>query len=181
MALTPSKMIPLGTPAPAFSLPDVETGRSISLENFAGSQALLVIFLCNHCPYVIHVREELARIARDYAGRSVAIVGITSNDVANYPDDAPEPTRELARMVGFPIVYDESQAVAKAYDAACTPDFYLFDAQRRLVYRGQLDATRPGKGTADGRDLRAALDALLAGAPINSNQLPSAGCNIKWK
>lgn len=174
-------MLPLGTVAPGFTLPDVETGQILTLDAFAACKALLVIFLCNHCPYVIHVREELARIARDYTARSVGILGIISNDVKYYPDDAPEATRPLARMLGFPIVYDESQAVAKAYEAACTPDFFLFDAQRRLVYRGQLDATRPGRGTSDGRDLRAALDALLAGLPVDPDQTPATGCNIKWK
>ena len=181
MALTPSNMLPLGTEAPAFALPDVETGRTVALDDFAGKQALVVIFLCNHCPYVVHVREALARIARDYASRSVGIVGITSNDVDNYPEDSPAATASLARMLGFPIVYDATQEVAKAYDAACTPDFYLFDTTRRLVYRGQLDATRPGRGQADGRDLRAALDAVLAGQPVNAAQTTSTGCNIKWK
>ena len=181
MALTPSNMLPLGTAAPAFTLPDVATGQPVTLDTFSGSQALLVIFLCNHCPYVIHIREELARVARDYAGRRVGCVGITSNDAEAYPQDAPEATRPLARLLGFPLLYDASQAVAKAYDAACTPDFFLFDAQRRLVYRGQLDGSRPGHGTPDGRDLRAALDALLAGRPIDAHQIPSTGCNIKWK
>lgn len=181
MALTLSNMLPLGTPAPDFSLPNVETGNPVTLGDFAASKALLVIFLCNHCPYVIHVREELARLARDYAGRSVGIVGITANDVQNFPEDAPEPTSKLAQRLGFPIAYDESQAVAKAYDAACTPDFFLFDAERKLVYRGQLDPSRPGKGKADGSDLRAALEALLAGKPVSREQIPSTGCNIKWK
>lgn len=181
MALTPSNMLPLGTPAPAFVLPDVSTRREISLGDFSSSQALVIIFLCNHCPYVVHVREELARMARDYAGRSVAFLGITANDVANYPDDSPENTRSVAHLLGFPIAYDESQAVAKAYQAACTPDFFLFDAARRLVYRGQLDDSRPGKGAPTGRDLRAALDAVLSGEPVSADQKPSVGCNIKWK
>ncbi len=174
-------MLPLGTPAPAFRLPDVATGASVSLEDFAEEQALLVVFLCNHCPYVVHVREELARIARDYAPRSVAFVGITSNDVESHPDDAPEPTAALARLLGFPVLYDASQEVAKAYTAACTPDFFLFDAERRLVYRGQLDSTRPRQDPPDGADLRAALDAVLSGKPVNPEQRPSVGCNIKWK
>lgn len=181
MSLTPSNMLPLGTSAPAFTLPDVTTEHAVTLDTFAGKEALLVIFLCNHCPYVIHVREELARLARDYAGRGVACVAITANDVEAYPQDSPEQCRPLARLLGFPLLYDATQAVAHAYDAACTPDFFLFDAQRQLVYRGQLDGTRPNHGTPDGRDLRAALDALLAGQPISANQIPSTGCNIKWK
>lgn len=174
-------MLPLGTQAPSFTLPDVATGEPVSLERFAGKKALLVVFLCNHCPYVIHVREELARIARDYAGKSAGFVAITANDVDGYPEDAPEATAPLARLLGFPVLFDESQAVAKAYTAACTPDFFLFDADRRLAYRGQLDATRPRQETPDGRDLRAALDAVLAGQPADPDQKPSVGCNIKWK
>lgn len=185
-----STMLPLGTPAPGFSLPDVTTGRSVSLADFAGKDALLVIFLCAHCPYVVHVQPELARLARDYAGKGVGIVAITANDVAQYPEDAPEPTAAMARAAGFafPVLFDESQAVAKAYTAACTPDFFLFDAARRLAYRGQLDASRPGRGpdrpgggALDGADMRAALDAVLAGQPANPEQRPSIGCNIKWK
>jgi thiol-disulfide isomerase/thioredoxin len=174
-------MLPLVTPAPAFSLPDVTTGNTVSLQDFSDKKALLVIFLCNHCPYVIHVREELARIAKDYAGRSVAFAGITSNDVETYPQDSPEATRELAGILGFPVLYDESQDIAKAYTAACTPDFFLFDEDRKLVYRGQLDSTRPRQETPTGADLRAAIDAVLEGKQINSDQRPSMGCNIKWK
>jgi len=174
-------MLPLGTPAPAFSLPDVSSNQTVSLQDFSGSTALVVIFLCNHCPYVIHVREELAAIARDYAGKSVAFVGITSNDVENYPQDSPEATRELANLLGFPVLYDETQEVAKAYTAACTPDFYLFDADRKLVYRGQLDSTRPRQDKPTGHDLRAAIDAVLSGTPVSTEQRPSLGCNIKWK
>ena len=185
-----STMLALGTPAPDFSLPDVTTGRTVSLADFADKQALLVIFLCAHCPYVVHVRPELARIARDYAGKSVGIGAITSNDIAEYPQDAPEPTAAMAREAGFvfPVLFDESQSVAKAYTAACTPDFFLFDAERRLVYRGQLDSSRPGRGAdrpgggeLNGADLRAALDAVLAGQSVNPEQRPSIGCNIKWK
>jgi peroxiredoxin len=190
MAATSSTMLDLGTPAPQFSLPDVSTGRIFSLEDFAEKEALLVVFLCAHCPYVIHVAPELARIRRDYALRSLAIVGITSNDIAQYPQDAPEPTARFASDQGldFPILFDASQAVAHAFSAACTPDFFLFDAQRNLAYRGQLDGSRPqrgpdrpGVGELNGSDLRAALDALLSGKPVPQNQRASIGCNIKWK
>ena len=183
MAATSSTMLPLGTPAPDFSLPDVATGRAVSLADFSEKNALLVIFLCAHCPFVIHVKAELARLGRDYLGKSVAIVAITANDIAGYPQDAPKPTAEFARAAGFdfPILFDETQSVAKAYAAACTPDFFLFGPDRRLVYRGQLDDSRPGRGTATGTDLRAALDALLSGQPVNPHQRPSIGCNIKWK
>ena len=183
MATTPSTMLALGTAAPDFSLPEVASGRSVSLSDFAGKDALLVIFLCAHCPYVIHVAPELARLGRDYAGKSVAIVGITANDAANYPQDAPEPSAEFARAQGFsfPILFDETQRVAQAYTAACTPDFFLFGKDRRLAYRGQLDRTRPRIGTPDGADLRAAMGAVLAGMAVSTEQLPSIGCNIKWK
>ena len=185
-----STMLPLGTHAPGFSLPSVADGQIVSLADFAERKALLVMFLCAHCPYVVHVQPELARLARDYAERSVALVAITANDVAQYPQDAPAPTAAAARAAGltFPFLYDETQAVAKAYSAACTPDFFLFDAARRLVYRGQLDRSRPGRGpdrpgsgALDGADLRAALDAVLAGQEVNPEQKPSIGCNIKWK
>ena len=176
-------MLPLGTPAPGFSLPDVASSQPVALADFAGRDALLVIFLCAHCPYVIHVARELARLSADYAGKSVAIVGITANDIAGYPQDAPAPTAAFARAQGlnFPILYDATQEVAKAYTAACTPDFFLFDKDLRLVYRGQLDGTRPRIGMPDGADLRAALDAVLAGQPVSDRQMPSIGCNIKWK
>jgi peroxiredoxin len=190
MSATTSTMLPLGTPAPDFSLPDVATGRPVALGDFAERKALLVVFLCAHCPYVLHVLPELARIARDYSGRSAGIIGITSNDVAQYPQDAPEPTTKWAREGGltFPVLYDETQSVAKAYTAACTPDFFLFDADRMLAYRGQLDDSRPmrgperpGSGSPSGADLRAALNAVLAGEVVNPEQRPSIGCNIKWK
>ena len=180
---TSSTMLALGTAAPDFSLPDVTGGHIVSLADFAEKKALLVMFLCAHCPYVVHVRAELARLARDYAGKSLALVAITANDVANYPQDAPAPTAAMAQAAGFtfPFLYDETQAVAKVYSAACTPDFFLFDAARRLVYRGQFDSSRPGRGQPDGADLRAALDAVLAGSPVSTDQRPSIGCNIKWK
>lgn len=176
-------MLALGTPSPEFSLTDVSTGKLVSRTDFDSHQALLVIFLCAHCPYVVHVAAELARLGRDYLSRGVAIVGITANDVASYPQDAPEPTAAFAREYGFgfPILFDESQQVARTFTAACTPDFFLFGADHRLVYRGQLDSSRPRQGTSDGHDLRAALEALLNGQPVDPNQKPSIGCNIKWK
>jgi len=183
MARTPSTMLPLGTSAPDFKLPDT-TGKIVSLADFAGKPALLVLFICNHCPFVKHLRAALAQLARDYQSRGVAIVGISSNDVANYPDDSPAKMVEEAKAAGytFPYLYDESQAVAKAYRAACTPDIYLFDKDRKLAYRGQFDDSRPGNGiSVTGKDLRAALDALLAGKPAPADQRPSLGCNIKWK
>ncbi len=183
MVLTASVIQPLGISAPPFSLPDTE-GRRVSLDDFKDTPALLVIFMCNHCPYVKHVRSELARLARDYQARGAAVVGINSNDVANYPDDSPERMREEVQAAGytFPYLYDESQGVAKAYKAACTPDFFLFDRNRRLVYRGQLDDSRPGNAKpVTGADLRRALDAVLSGQPVPADQKPSAGCNIKWK
>jgi thiol-disulfide isomerase/thioredoxin len=188
MAAVPSTMLPLGTPAPSFSLPDAVTGRIFTLDSFRDARALVVMFICNHCPFVQHVRHEIARVARDYSPRGVAFVAINSNDVEKYPDDAPPKMKQEALEAGysFPYLFDESQSVAKAYRAACTPDFYVFDGQRRLVYRGQLDDSRPpGRSTTPvpvtGRDLRAALDALLAGRPVPADQKPSIGCNIKWK
>jgi peroxiredoxin len=179
-----SAMLPLGTPAPPFSLRDVVSGHSYSLDSFTGKAALLVMFLCRHCPYVQHVEDELARIGRDYRDTNLGIVAISSNDPAQYPDDAPSKLKELAERlrVSFPFCFDETQDVAKAYRAACTPDFYLFDRDRRLVYRGQLDDSRPGNNKpVTGRDLRAAIDAVLAEKPVNSNQQASIGCSIKWK
>ena len=183
MVRTPSTMLPLGTPAPDFSLPNVD-GRTITLADAAGPQATLVMFICNHCPFVKHVADGLAALGRDYAPRGVGIVAISSNDVATHPADSPEQMVHEAEQRGyaFPYLYDETQAVAKAYRAACTPDFFLFDASRKLVYRGQLDASRPGNGIpVTGADLRAALDAVLAGRPVSADQVPSLGCNIKWK
>jgi peroxiredoxin len=185
-----STMLALGTPAPDFALPDVATGQTVRLADFAEKKALLVMFACAHCPYVVHVQPELARLARDYAQQDIGIVAITANDVAQYPQDAPAACAEFARAAGwtFPFLYDESQAVAKAYTAACTPDFFLFDAHRRLVYRGQLDGSRPGRGPGrpgagelNGADLRAAIDAVLADRAVSADQRPSIGCNIKWK
>lgn len=178
-----STMLALGTLAPDFALPAVADGRIVTLADFAEKKALLVMFLCAHCPYVVHVQPELARLARDYAGQSVALVAITANDVENYPQDAPAPTAAMARAAGFtfPFLYDETQAVAKTFTAACTPDFFLFAAPRHLVYRGQLDSSRPGRGQPDGADLRAALDAVLSGQPVGPDQQPSIGCNVKWK
>lgn len=176
-------MLPLGTTAPDFTLPDTE-GKLVSLANFKDKSALLILFICNHCPYVKHIRLGLAQLARDYIPRGVAIVGINSNDAVNYPDDSPAKMKEEVKSAGylFPYLYDEKQAVAKAYRAACTPDIYLFDRGRRLVYRGQFDASRPGNGIpVTGKDLRAALDAVLAGKEVSTMQAPSIGCNIKWK
>ena len=184
MALTPSTMLALGTKAPNFQLLDVVSGRTISLATFADKKALLIMFVCRHCPYVQHVKEELARLGKDYAAKSVGMVAISANDAVNYPDDAPEQLKAMAKELGFtfPFCYDETQDIAKAYTAACTPDFFLFDAQRQLVYRGQLDESRPGSGKpVTGKDLRAAIDAVLAGKPVNPDQKPSIGCNIKWK
>jgi len=184
MARTASTMLPLGTKGPDFQLPDVVSGKTISLETFAGSQALLMMFICRHCPFVKHVQTELAQIGKDYVNAGVGIVAISTNDAAKYPDDAPEKLKEMASQLGFtfPFCYDESQEVTKAYTAACTPDFFLFDASKQLVYRGQLDDSRPGNDKpVTGKDLRAALDAVLANTPVNPDQKPSIGCNIKWK
>jgi peroxiredoxin len=184
MALTPSTMLALGTTAPDFDLVDVVTGKRVTLAAFAGDRALLVMFICKHCPYVVHVQDELARIGRDYAGRGLGLVAICSNSVETHPADAPENLKVQAQQAGFtfPYLHDATQAVAKAYTAACTPDFFLFDAQRKLAYRGQLDETRPKTGAvAHGRDLRAAIDAVLAGQPATADQKPSIGCNIKWR
>jgi peroxiredoxin len=176
-------MLPLGTTAPDFRLPDTN-GKTVSPTDFKDKPALLVLFICNHCPYVKHIRAGLAQFARDYLPRGVAIVGINSNDVANYPDDSPAKMKDEVKAAGylFPYLYDESQGVAKAYRAACTPDIYLFDKSRKLVYRGQFDDSRPGNGMpVTGKDLRAALDAVLEGKPVSPNQKASMGCNIKWK
>ena len=183
MVETNSTMLPLGTKAPDFRLPDTG-GKSVSLADFKAAPGLLIVFMCNHCPYVKHIRSGLAQIARDYIPRGVGVVGISSNDVVNYPADSPAKMAEEAKAAGyiFPYLYDETQAVAKAYRAACTPDIFVFDSDQRLVYRGQVDDSRPGNGIpVTGRDVRAALDAVLAGKPVGPNQKPSIGCNIKWK
>jgi peroxiredoxin len=182
MATTPSKMMDLGTGAPPFALADVLTGQKISLEDFRDKKGLLVMFVCKHCPYVNHVKQALIDLAKDYADRSVGIVSISSNDARAYPEDAPERLATMAAELTFPLLYDETQAVAKAYQAACTPDFFLFDAGRLLVYRGQFDDSRPGNNRpVTGRDLRSAIEAVLGGTPVNPNQRASIGCNIKWK
>jgi peroxiredoxin len=184
LARTPSSMKPLGSPAPAFSLPDVVTGKLVSRDAVAGPKGLLVMFICRHCPFVKHVQNELADIGRDYVSRGVGIVAISANDESGYPEDRPEKLAEMAKELGFtfPFLYDESQDVAREFDAQCTPDFFLYDAGGRLVYRGQLDDSRPGNGMpVTGRDLRSALDALGAGEPVSPHQKPSIGCNIKWK
>ncbi|MEB3225183.1 MAG: thioredoxin family protein [Synechococcus sp.] len=184
MVRTASTMLPLGSPAPNFSLPDVTTGRLTSLTDFQDSAGLLVIFLCRHCPFVIHVQAELARLGAEFIPQNLGIVGISANDAANYPDDAPDKLREMVALLGlnFPILYDESQAIAKAYQAACTPDFFLFDQDLKLVYRGQLDDSRPGNNLpVTGSDLRGAIAAVLAKETPDPNQKPSIGCNIKWK
>jgi peroxiredoxin len=176
-------MVALGTAAPDFALPDVRTGRTVRRSDFAEKKALLVMFICRHCPFVVHVQDELARIGRDYAARDIGIVAISSNDADAYPDDAPTSLADQARLVGFtfPYLYDQHQDAAREYDAACTPDFFLYD-QGKLVYRGQLDDSRPGNGKdVTGRDLRTAIDAVLAGRAVPARQIPSIGCNIKWK
>jgi thiol-disulfide isomerase/thioredoxin len=182
MAATPSMMVELGRKASDFHLPNVADGEMVNLSDFASNRALLVMFICRHCPYVLHVRPELVRLATDYKDKSVGIIGIGSNDAQHYPDDAPDKLVELSRDLGIPVLYDESQAVAKAYRAACTPDFFVFDGDRALVYRGQLDDSRPGNNRPlTGHDLRAALDAILSDRPVDSAQRASIGCNIKWK
>ena len=184
MALKESTMLALGTAMPDFSLPDVRTQSDISPKTFQGKRALLVMFICRHCPYVVHVQDELTKLERDYQDKNLGILGVSSNDVGGYPQDAPSRLKEMAHQLGwqFPYCYDESQVVAKAFTAACTPDFFVFDQERRLVYRGQLDDSRPGNGKlVNGRDLRMALDVVLIGKDVANQQRPSAGCNIKWK
>jgi peroxiredoxin len=177
-------MLALGTPAPAFHLDDVTSGESFNLEQSRGPSGLLVMFLCRHCPFVKHVEEELSGLGNEYVRKGIGVVAIGSNDAVHYPEDAPASLKEQARLLGFgfPYLYDESQEVARAYTAACTPDYFLFDKNLELAYRGQLDDSRPGNGVpVTGRDLRAALDALLTGQPISPEQRPGIGCGIKWK
>jgi len=177
-------MLALGTLAPSFLLTNVIDNQQVSLDTFKDKKVLVVMFICRHCPFVVHVKDELAKLGKDYADKNVGIVAISSNDAEKYPLDAPDKLKEMALELGFnfPLLYDESQEVAKAYSAACTPDFFVFDQQRKLVYRGQLDDSRPNNGKpVTGKDLRAAIDAVLAGKPVNPDQKPSAGCNIKWK
>lgn len=183
MVQTPSTMLPLGTRAPGFSLPSTD-GSTVALSDFVNAPALLVIFICNHCPFVQHIRNGLAAFGREYGERGLGMVAINSNDVVSHPEDHPERMKEEAAAVGytFPYLFDETQEVAKEYRAACTPDFFLFDRNRELVYRGQFDDSRPGNDIpVTGSDLRAAVDALLAGEPVPAEQIPSIGCNIKWK
>jgi len=183
MVKTASTMLELGTKAPNFNLPDTVSGRTISLDTFADKKALLIMFICQHCPFVQHIQSELARIGKDYMEQGLGIIAISSNSVETHPDDAPEKLKAMAEAQGFnfPFCYDETQAVAKAYTAACTPDFFLFDSTRALVYRGQLDESRPGNDQpVNGKDLRAAIEKVLADEPISPEQKPSIGCNIKW-
>lgn len=184
MSLTPSKMMPLGTTAPNFLLPNVLSGKTLSLDSLKSDQGTVVMFICNHCPYVQHIITKIVEVAKDYQAKGIAFIAISSNDVQNYPADSPDKMKENAITHGFtfPYLYDESQAIAKAYDAACTPDFFVFDKQLACVYRGRFDDATPGnKSPVTGKDLTAALDNLLSNTPINPDQKPSIGCNIKWK
>ena len=184
MAQTPSTMLPLGTPAPDFTLTDAVSGRHMSLDQLRSPVATLIMFICNHCPFVKHVQNELVRLADDYGAKQVSFIAVNSNDAERYPEDAPDRMRLVALEKGypFPYLYDESQDVARAYQAACTPDFYIFDPDLRCVYRGQLDGARPGNDIpVTGRDIRQALDAMLAGEPVSPDQTPSVGCGIKWR
>ena len=183
MAQTSSTMVSLGTKAPDFTLPDTASGINISLHNLTG-KATVIMFICNHCPFVKHVNKELVRLANDYILKGISFIAISSNDVVNYPDDSPEKMKQTAKELGypFPYLYDESQGVAKSYGAACTPDFFIYDKKLKLVYRGQLDDSRPSNGLpVTGKDIRIALDTILAGKPVSPEQKPSIGCNIKWK
>ncbi|WP_340063769.1 thioredoxin family protein [Ascidiimonas aurantiaca] len=184
MARTESNMLPLGTTAPHFSLPDTVTDKVLDLADVSGDNGTVVMFICNHCPFVKHVNAEIVQLAKDYKGKKIGFVAISSNDIENYPEDAPDKMKINARENGFlfPYLFDETQEVAKKYDAACTPDFYIFDRQLKLVYRGQLDDSRPGNNIpVSGKDIRNALDALLSNKPVTKEQKPSIGCNIKWK
>ncbi len=184
MAQTASTMLALGTIVPDFALADVVSGKSVRRDDFRGRKALLVMFICAHCPFVKHIEKELVKLGEDYAAQPLGMVAISSNDATTYPADGPAGLKQQAETLGFnfPYLYDEAQTAARAYDAACTPDFYLFDSNFRLVYRGQFDGSRPGNGTpVTGQDLRVAIDAVMAGKPVQTDQHPSIGCNIKWK
>lgn len=184
MPAATSTMLALGTPAPGFDLPDTVSGNRLGIHDVADRKALVVMFICNHCPYVVHIQQGLVEFGRDYSGADVAIVGISANDARSYPDDAPDLLGRVARRRGylFPVLYDETQEVAKSHTATCTPDFFLFGPERTLVYRGQFDSSRPGSGVpVTGKDLRAALDAVLEDRPVTESQYPSMGCSIKWK
>lgn len=184
MALTPSTMIPLGSTAPDFILPDVVISAEMSLEDLKSDTATVIMFICNHCPYVKHVQSGLVELANDYITKGVRFIAINSNDAVNYPEDSPENMKAVAERFGypFPYLFDESQEIAKAYDAACTPDFFIYDNALKLVYRGQMDDSRPGNGIpVTGNDIRTALDEILAGNELSPEQVPSIGCNIKWK
>ena len=177
-------MVALGTSAPEFSLPDTVSDKNISLADVKGSVATVVMFICNHCPFVVHVNPELVKLANDYKGKGIGFVAISANDVITHPHDAPDKMKEIAKELGypFPYCYDETQEVARAYDAACTPDFFIYDKDLKLVYRGQLDDSRPGNDIpVNGKDIRKALDCLLNGQPVQAEQRPSIGCNVKWK
>lgn len=184
MALTPSTMMPLGTTAPDFTLPDTVSGKTLGLQQLKGAKGTLVMFICNHCPYVKHIKDALAKLGKDYQNSGISIIAINANDALNYPDDAPDKMTVFAKQNAFvfPYLHDDSQRVAKAYDAACTPDLFLFDGHLKCVYRGQFDDSRPGNDIpVTGKDLRGAMDNLLTGKMINAKQTPSMGCNIKWK
>ncbi len=184
MALTPSNMLPLGTKAPDFKLHDAVSEKALGLDDLKSDKATVVMFICNHCPYVKHVQKGLVELANDYIPKGVSFIGVNSNDVAKYPEDSPANMKSVALKLGypFPYLFDETQEVARAYDAACTPDFYVFDADMKLVYRGQMDDSRPGNGKpVTGRNIRDTLDRILSGKPVDSDQIPSIGCNIKWK
>lgn len=183
MARTPSNMLPLGTKAPEFGLLDTVSDKTLNLQTIKGEKGTVIMFICNHCPFVIHVNPEISRLGKEYQTQGIAFIAISSNDVENYPQDAPLLMKEVAReqLYSFPYLYDETQKIAEAYQAACTPDFYLFDGNLELVYRGQLDDSRPGNGIPlTGSDLRSAMDAMLNNKKVDSNQKPSIGCNIKW-
>lgn len=184
MAATPSAMVELGTKAPGFNLPDTISGKQISSDEIKSDKGTVVMFICNHCPYVIHIIEKLSEVVKEYQNKGISFVAISSNDVQNYPQDSPDKMKEFAEEFNFsfPYVYDETQEVAKAYKAECTPDIFVYDKNLTLVYRGQFDDSRPSKDTPiTGKDLTAALDAILDGKPVSENQIPSVGCNIKWK